>query len=131
MQLQLEAACTPAHSESHCRRYSIAAPLPSPTTSARCATNYCRRTDHTATQATSRLSKNIKYFRVNYAMTILATTALCFLASPAALLVLAFLAAVWFFLLVLKPGPIELGGRVFGYVVICTVLTSLLLLQGA
>lgn len=105
-------------SASHGQRCLTAAPLPSPTTLARYEMrgSCCTSATHPLPQATSRLSKNIKYFRVNYAMIILATTALCFLASPSALLVLAFLAAVWFFLLVLRPGPIEIGGRVFGYV---------------
>lgn len=68
----------------------------------------------TLTEATSRLRKNAAYFKVNYAITILATTALCFLANPATMLVLVFLAALWFFFLVLRPGPITIAGRTLG-----------------
>lgn len=65
-------------------------------------------------EATGRLRKNAGYFKVNYALFIIATTAMCFLASPSALIVLGFLAAMWFVLLVLRPGPITIGGRTFG-----------------
>lgn len=68
----------------------------------------------TLSEATGRMRKNVGYFKVNYALFILATTAVCFLATPAALMCLVGLAVMWFVMLVLRPGPITIGGKTFG-----------------
>ena len=64
-------------------------------------------------QATTRMRKNAAYFRVNYALFVLAITVTCMLLNPASLLVLAFLALVWGYLFGWRTAPIVIGGRTF------------------
>lgn len=63
---------------------------------------------------TSRLRKNVSYFRTNYAILAVGTTALVMLMNPWSLIVLALLAAVWGYMYIIKTTPLVLGGREFG-----------------
>jgi hypothetical protein len=61
-----------------------------------------------------RLRKNVAYFRTNYALLCGGTTALVMLMNPWSLIVLAVLAAAWFYMYIIKTTPLVLGGREFG-----------------
>lgn len=62
-------------------------------------------------EALSRIRKNAAYFRVNYLIVMLATTALTFVMNPASLLVLALLSVGWIYIMFLRTAPLEIGGR--------------------
>lgn len=62
-------------------------------------------------QATSRLRKNVAYFRVNYAAATVATVALAFLSHPSSLLVLGALVLAWVYVFALHTGPLVINGR--------------------
>jgi hypothetical protein len=62
-------------------------------------------------EVTGRVRKNISYFRTNYAIATVGTTALVMLMNPWSLIVLAILAAVWFYAYIMKTTPLVLGGR--------------------
>ncbi|KXZ53614.1 hypothetical protein GPECTOR_6g531 [Gonium pectorale] len=62
-------------------------------------------------QATSRLRKNANYFRVNYLIVVLLTTAVTFLMHPSSLLVLGALLASWIYVFLLRTAPLTIGGR--------------------
>ena len=64
-------------------------------------------------ELTSRVRKNISYFRTNYAIVTVGTTALVMLMNPWSLFVLALLALVWFYFYIMKTTPLVLGGREF------------------
>lgn len=66
-----------------------------------------------ALQATSRLRKNASYFKVNYLIVVLLTTALSFLLHPASLIAVALLSAAWVYLFLIRTTPLEIGGRTF------------------
>ncbi|KAJ0960051.1 hypothetical protein J5N97_000166 [Dioscorea zingiberensis] len=86
--------------------------------------------------ATSRLRKNLPYFRANYAALLAAALALSLLSHPGSLLVLLFLLAGWCFLYLLRPSdqPLVLLGRTFSdretfgglvlFTIVVVVLTS-------
>ncbi|XP_039145795.1 PRA1 family protein B3-like [Dioscorea cayenensis subsp. rotundata] len=65
--------------------------------------------------ATSRLRKNLPYFRANYSALLAAALGLSLLSNPGALLVLLFLLASWCFLYLFRPSdqPLVLLGRTF------------------
>jgi hypothetical protein len=63
------------------------------------------------TQATSRIRRNIAYYKINYGIFTVATTALVLLMNPWSLMVLAGLAAVWFYMYIIKTTPLVLGNR--------------------
>lgn len=65
--------------------------------------------------ATSRLRKNLSYFRINYLTLIAAVLALSLVSHPASLLVLLGLLASWCFLYIFRPSepPLILFGRTF------------------
>lgn len=62
-------------------------------------------------EALSRLKRNATYFRVNYLIIMLATTALTFVMNPMSLLVLAALLGGWIYVMFLRTSPLEIGGR--------------------
>lgn len=61
----------------------------------------------------SRVKNNVGYFKTNYAMLAVGTTALVMLMNPWSLLVLAVLALVWFYMYIIKTSALVLGGREF------------------
>ena len=61
-----------------------------------------------------RLRKNVSYFRTNYAMLTISITALVMLMNPWSLIVLAVLAAAWFYMYIIKTTPLVLGGPSWG-----------------
>jgi hypothetical protein len=61
----------------------------------------------------TRLRKNLTYFKTNYAIATTGTTALVMLLNPWSLIILAILAAVWFYFYIIKTSPLVLGGREF------------------
>lgn len=65
----------------------------------------------TLQEATSRLRKNVAYFRVNYAAATVATVALAFLSHPSSLLVLGALVLAWVYVFALHTGPLVINGR--------------------
>ncbi|GLC34420.1 hypothetical protein PLESTB_000730500 [Pleodorina starrii] len=65
----------------------------------------------TLAEATSRLRKNASYFKVNYLIVMMLTTAVTFIMHPSSLLVLGFLAATWVYLFMVRTAPLQLGGR--------------------
>ncbi|GFR44124.1 hypothetical protein Agub_g5287 [Astrephomene gubernaculifera] len=62
-------------------------------------------------EATSRLRKNANYFKVNYLIMMVLTTALTFIMHPSSLLVLAMLGASWVYVFCIRTTPLQLGGR--------------------
>lgn len=66
-------------------------------------------------QAASRLRKNAIYFRDNYIIIMLLTTAVTFLMHPSSLLVLGALAAAWIYVLMIRTAPIKIGERTLRY----------------
>lgn len=62
-------------------------------------------------EATGRMRKNVAYFKVNYGIVGVGTTALVMFLNPWSLIVLAFLALVWGYAYVIRTGPLVLGGR--------------------
>lgn len=62
-------------------------------------------------EATSRIRKNASYFRVNYLLTILATTIVSFVMHPTSLLILGVLLAAWLYVLFIRQQPILIAGR--------------------
>jgi hypothetical protein len=62
----------------------------------------------------SRVKNNVSYFKTNYSMLAVGTTALVMLMNPWSLMVLAFLALGWFYVYVLKTSStLVIGGREF------------------
>ncbi|WPT15210.1 PRA1 family protein B4 [Picochlorum sp. SENEW3] len=61
----------------------------------------------------SRLRTNATYFKTNYAVLAVGTTALVMLLNPWSLIVLAVLALVWFYMYVIKTSALVIGGREF------------------
>jgi hypothetical protein len=57
------------------------------------------------------MRKNVAYFKVNYGIVGVGTTALVMFLNPWSLIVLAFLALVWGYAYVIRTGPLVLGGR--------------------
>ena len=62
-------------------------------------------------EATNRLQKNLAYYRTNYLVFGLGITTLAFLSNPGALIWMAFLALMWFYLFVAKTTPLVINGR--------------------
>eukprot|EP00887_Chlorella_sp_A99_P007819 scaffold20.g7819.t1 len=62
-------------------------------------------------EATGRMRKNVAYFKTNYAIVTVGTTALVMFLNPWSIIVLACLALVWFWAYIIKTGPLVLGGR--------------------
>lgn len=63
-------------------------------------------------QATTRVRKNLSYFRTNYAILAVGTTALVMFLNPWSLIVLALLALVWFWAYIIKVGAGRVSSRV-------------------
>ncbi|GIL66956.1 hypothetical protein Vafri_20460 [Volvox africanus] len=63
------------------------------------------------TEATSRLRKNAAYFKVNYLIIMMLTTAVTFIMHPGSLLILGFVAASWVYLFMIRTAPLQIGGR--------------------
>ena len=62
----------------------------------------------------SRVRNNVSYFKTNYAILAVGTTAMVMLMNPWSLMVLAFLAMGWFYVYVLKTSTtLVIGGREF------------------
>lgn len=61
----------------------------------------------------SRLRNNVSYFKTNYAIVAMGTTALLMLMNPSSLIVLGLLALVWFYMYIIKTSALVLGGREF------------------
>ena len=57
------------------------------------------------------MRKNVSYFKVNYGIVGVGTTALVMFLNPWSLIVLAFLALVWGYAYIVRTGPLVLGGR--------------------
>lgn len=62
-------------------------------------------------QALGRLRKNFAYFRVNYGIVGVGTTALVMLLHPWSIVVLAMLASVWFYAYLVRSTPLSFNGR--------------------
>lgn len=60
---------------------------------------------------TTRLQKNLTYYRTNYLIGFLGTMALTFLMHPGALLWTGLLLVLWVYLFLVKPGPLTVAGR--------------------
>lgn len=67
----------------------------------------------TFNEVMSRLRNNASYFKQNYAILAVGTTAMVMLMNPWSLIVLAFLALVWFYMYVIKTSALVIGGREF------------------
>ena len=65
-------------------------------------------------EALGRIRKNIKYFKFNYLMVTFVTTALTMFRDPGSLFIMVALAAMWFYLLIVRKEPIALNGRQLG-----------------
>lgn len=70
---------------------------------------HCATLSHA--QATSRIRKNVTYFKVNYIVIMLLTLVLTFLANPSSLLVVAALMGGWAYVFVLRTAPLVIAGR--------------------
>jgi hypothetical protein len=57
------------------------------------------------------MRKNVAYFKVNYGIVGLGTTALVMFLNPWSLIVLAFLALVWAYAYIVRTSPFVIGGR--------------------
>ncbi|PNH09446.1 PRA1 family protein B4 [Tetrabaena socialis] len=66
---------------------------------------------NTIAEAASRIRKNATYFKVNYLIAMLLTTAVTFVMNPTALLVLALLMGSWIYVFIVRTGPLVIGGR--------------------
>ncbi|KAL6769209.1 hypothetical protein ACKKBG_A17900 [Auxenochlorella protothecoides x Auxenochlorella symbiontica] len=66
---------------------------------------------HGSTEAMGRLRKNFAYFKVNYGIVGIATTALVMFFNPWSVVVLAGLALVWFYAYLIRSGPFVFNGR--------------------
>lgn len=64
-------------------------------------------------EAMSRCKKNVAYFRINYFLFVLLATVVCMILNPSSLIVLGTLAALWFYLFVVRQSSITIGGRPF------------------
>mmetsp|Transcript_1784 Transcript_1784/g.5190 ORF Transcript_1784/g.5190 Transcript_1784/m.5190 type:complete len:215 (+) Transcript_1784:128-772(+) len=66
----------------------------------------------TLSEATGRVRRNLAYFRVNYLVCMVLTTAVVMVMNPSSLIVLASLAAAWLYVFVFRTAPIMWGDRV-------------------
>jgi hypothetical protein len=57
------------------------------------------------------MRKNVAYFKVNYGIVGVGTTALVMFLNPWSLIVLAFLALVWAYAYIVRSTPFVIGGR--------------------
>merc|ERR1711990_197428 len=64
-------------------------------------------------EATSRIRKNIHYFKINYAPVVTATLLVAMLMYPKALIILSVLAFVWMYIFVIKTSALVISGRTF------------------
>ena len=62
-------------------------------------------------QATGRMRKNVAYFKVNYGIVAVSTTALVMFMNPWSLIVLAVLALLWGYAYVVRTTPLVINGR--------------------
>lgn len=62
-------------------------------------------------EATSRIRRNLAYFRVNYLIVVLLTLMAAFIMNPSSLFVLGFLLASWMYVFVIRQSPLVIGGR--------------------
>merc|ERR1711966_125415 len=65
----------------------------------------------TLAEATSRIRKNIAYFKVNYVLFVLMTLMLCLLTHPMSLFMLMALGTAWVYLFVVRTEPLVIQGR--------------------
>ena len=64
------------------------------------------------TEASSRVRKNLAYFKVNYGIGVVSIVTLCLVTSPVSLAVVFALGAMWTYLFVVAAGqPLVVGGR--------------------
>lgn len=63
------------------------------------------------TEATSRIRKNLTYFRVNYMIIVLLTLGLCIAFNPQSLAVLCILMAAWGYVFIVRTAPLTIAGR--------------------
>jgi hypothetical protein len=63
-------------------------------------------------EALTRIKKNSSYFKVNYLMFMLVTTAVTFLMHPTSLFTLGFLIGLWIYVILIRTSPLSIGGRV-------------------
>ncbi|KAJ8537232.1 hypothetical protein K7X08_035633 [Anisodus acutangulus] len=91
------------------------------------------------TEASSRVRKNLSYFRVNYITLLAGVLALSLLSHPFSLLVLLALLGGWFFLYLFRPSdqPVVIFGRTFsdretlGILVVSTIVVVFLTSVGS
>jgi hypothetical protein len=62
-------------------------------------------------EATSRIRKNLSYFKVNYLIVAVLTIAGSFLMHPSSLFVLGFLLASWVYLFTIRQEPVTINGK--------------------
>ena len=62
-------------------------------------------------QATTRLRKNLAYFRVNYMIVVLLTLIITFVTNPESLFIVGLLLAGWSYVFVIRQQPLVINGR--------------------
>lgn len=65
-------------------------------------------------QAASRIQKNYRYFRINYALTMCGFLAVALILNPSSLIVLGGLLLAWVYVFVVRAKPMMIGGRSIG-----------------
>jgi hypothetical protein len=65
----------------------------------------------TFSEGVGRIRKNLKYFKFNYLTLSFIVTALTFVSHPGSLIWLACLAAMWFYLYIVRKDPVTVNGR--------------------
>lgn len=66
-------------------------------------------------QATSRLKKNVAYFKINYLIVIFTAIAVCMLMNPGSLLVLCALLTAWVYVFVIRSTPLVIANHTVRY----------------
>lgn len=64
-------------------------------------------------EATTRLQKNLGYYRTNYLVFGVAITTLAFLSNPISLIWMALVGLLWFYLFMVRTAPLVINGREF------------------
>jgi hypothetical protein len=62
-------------------------------------------------QATTRLRKNLTYFKVNYLIVVLLTLIITFLTNPQSLFIVGLLLGGWAYVFVIRQSPLVISGR--------------------
>ncbi|CAD7697632.1 unnamed protein product [Ostreobium quekettii] len=63
------------------------------------------------TEATSRLKKNVAYFKINYLIVVIMAITVCMLMNPGSLMVLCALLVAWLYVFVIRTTPLVIGNH--------------------